>query len=338
MLCSLLMGSAHAVAADFTPPNTDAEKIANAASAAPAAVGNDATVIDIDAKGNLRTLRKGTTAGSAIRTSLWSPGNDPQCMDENGWAWILAFLKQQQPEAGNVGFGYMLQGGADLSNTDPFAMESAHGMSWIITPPQVMILHLWAAAARLSVGVSWGAAGHVRPWIMWCGRPVRAHDDTSAVGAHRRLRVDLTPGGANPVGRGMRALRRGSCRRWSMEREAGGGPGCGRRGFHAADAGRRGGKLAALQGHRRELVDPLLAEHHGRLVKRMGDGALVEFASVLDALHYAVAIQRGMAGATRSLPPTCGSSFGSASTSVTSSPMVVTSTAMASTWLRASKP
>ncbi len=55
------------------------------------------------------------------------------------------------------------------------------------------------------------------------------------------------------------------------------------------------GTLAALQAHRRELVDPLLVEHRGRLVKRMGDGALVEFASVVDALHYAVAIQRGMA-------------------------------------------
>ena len=62
------------------------------------------------------------------------------------------------------------------------------------------------------------------------------------------------------------------------------------------------GTLAALQAHRRELVDLLLAEHRGRLVKRMGDGALVEFASVLDALHYAVAIQRGMARRNAGVP------------------------------------
>ena len=71
----------------------------------------------------------------------------------------------------------------------------------------------------------------------------------------------------------------------------------------------------------------------------MGDGALVEFASVLDALQLRGRDPaRNGASATRSLPPTGGLSFGSASTSVTSSPMGATSTAMASTWLRASKP
>src|SRR4051794_21079966 len=52
--------------------------------------------------------------------------------------------------------------------------------------------------------------------------------------------------------------------------------------------------LARLKAHRRELVEPLIAEHGGRLVKLMGDGALVEFASVVDAVRCAVLIQRGM--------------------------------------------
>ena len=55
-------------------------------------------------------------------------GERPKCLDENGWAWTLALLKQYDPPNGKVGFGYMLQGGADPSNTDPFAMEPAHGM------------------------------------------------------------------------------------------------------------------------------------------------------------------------------------------------------------------
>ena len=55
------------------------------------------------------------------------------------------------------------------------------------------------------------------------------------------------------------------------------------------------GTLARLKAHRKELVEPLLAEHRGRVVKLMGDGALVEFASVVDATTCAVAIQRGMA-------------------------------------------
>ena len=45
------------------------------------------------------------------------------------------------------------------------------------------------------------------------------------------------------------------------------------------------GTLARLKAHRRELIDPRIAEHCGRLVKTTGDGLLVEFASVVDALR-----------------------------------------------------
>jgi class 3 adenylate cyclase len=54
------------------------------------------------------------------------------------------------------------------------------------------------------------------------------------------------------------------------------------------------GTLTALKGHRRDVIDPTIATHHGRLVKTTGDGLLVEFASVVDAIGCAVAIQRGM--------------------------------------------
>ncbi len=52
--------------------------------------------------------------------------------------------------------------------------------------------------------------------------------------------------------------------------------------------------LNALKAHRAELIDPIVAAHHGRLVKTTGDGLLLEFASVVDAIGCAVAIQRGM--------------------------------------------
>jgi TolB-like protein/Flp pilus assembly protein TadD len=55
------------------------------------------------------------------------------------------------------------------------------------------------------------------------------------------------------------------------------------------------GTLAQLNAHRRALVDPKIAEHRGRVVKTTGDGMLVEFASVVDALRCAVEVQRGMA-------------------------------------------
>jgi adenylate cyclase len=55
------------------------------------------------------------------------------------------------------------------------------------------------------------------------------------------------------------------------------------------------GTLAALKAIRRELGDPKIAEHRGRIVKTTGDGLLVEFPSVVDAVRFAVEMQRGMA-------------------------------------------
>src|SRR5471030_3208015 len=55
------------------------------------------------------------------------------------------------------------------------------------------------------------------------------------------------------------------------------------------------GTLAQLRGHRRALIDPKIAEHHGRIVKTTGDGMLVEFASAVDAVRCGAEVQRGMA-------------------------------------------
>ncbi len=62
------------------------------------------------------------------------------------------------------------------------------------------------------------------------------------------------------------------------------------------------GTLARLKAHRAEFVDPTIAEYQGRIVKLMGDGALVEFPSVVDAVTCAVAVQRGMAERNSGVP------------------------------------
>src|ERR1700758_4047983 len=54
------------------------------------------------------------------------------------------------------------------------------------------------------------------------------------------------------------------------------------------------GTLERLKALRRELLDPKITEHHGRLVKTTGDGLLVEFASVVDAVRCSVAVQQAM--------------------------------------------
>jgi TolB-like protein/class 3 adenylate cyclase len=54
------------------------------------------------------------------------------------------------------------------------------------------------------------------------------------------------------------------------------------------------GTLATLKAHRESFIDPTIAQHNGRLVKLMGDGGLVEFASAVDAVECAVVLQAGM--------------------------------------------
>jgi adenylate cyclase len=54
------------------------------------------------------------------------------------------------------------------------------------------------------------------------------------------------------------------------------------------------GTLARLRAHRRELIDPKVAEHKGRIVKTTGDGILIEFPSVVEAVSCAVAVQQAM--------------------------------------------
>ena len=61
--------------------------------------------------------------------------------------------------------------------------------------------------------------------------------------------------------------------------------------------------LARLRGLRSDLFDPAIAAHHGRVVKRTGDGVLIEFRSVVDAVRCAVEVQNGMIERNAGRPP-----------------------------------
>ena len=77
------------------------------------------------------------------------------------------------------------------------------------------------------------------------------------------------------------------------------------------------GTLDRLKARRRELLDPKIAEHRGRIVKTTGDGMLVEFASVVDAVRCAVAGQQAMPECNTDVWRTAGSNYASASILVT---------------------
>ena len=88
------------------------------------------------------------------------------------------------------------------------------------------------------------------------------------------------------------------------------------------------GTLTTLKRHRETVFDPAVAAHKGRVVKLIGDGTLVEFASVVDAVKCALAIQRAVKAASAAGRTSCS---GSASISATSSSTAKTSMATAST-------
>src|SRR5499426_3799774 len=61
--------------------------------------------------------------------------------------------------------------------------------------------------------------------------------------------------------------------------------------------------LARLRTLRSDLIDPTIAVHHGRVVKRTGDGSTIEFRSVVDAVRWAIEVQSGLAERNAGLPP-----------------------------------
>jgi len=61
--------------------------------------------------------------------------------------------------------------------------------------------------------------------------------------------------------------------------------------------------LARLRALRSDLIDPVIAAHNGRVVKRTGDGSIIEFRSVVDAVRCAIEVQDGMVERNAGLPP-----------------------------------
>jgi adenylate cyclase len=61
--------------------------------------------------------------------------------------------------------------------------------------------------------------------------------------------------------------------------------------------------LSRLRGLRSDLIDPAIAAHHGRIVKRTGDGSLIEFRSVVDAVRCAIEVQQGLIERNAGVPP-----------------------------------
>ena len=150
---------------------TDQGMIVSAMSAAPAAVTKDATIVTMEADGTMRTLRQGSGEFTCMPDNPATPGPDPMCMDKNSMEWVHAWIAHEIPPLGQIGFMYMLAGGTDASNTDPYATQPEAGNHWIETGPHVMIVG--GDAGFLDTYPKSADPDPSRPYVMWADTPYR---------------------------------------------------------------------------------------------------------------------------------------------------------------------
>lgn len=147
---------------------SDEDLIKSAEAAAPASVSSKATIYAMDAGGQMRTLREGSNGWWCMPDTPSSPGPDPMCGDANSMEWAMAWIGKTDPPKGKVGFMYMLAGGSDTSNTDPYATGPAEGNAWISTGPHVMVVNATDMMAGYPASEVPDTAA---PYIMWAGTP-----------------------------------------------------------------------------------------------------------------------------------------------------------------------
>jgi len=150
-------------------PGTSEWKIQNAMSAAPASIASAATIMDwpMSPKDTMKQLRAGANGWVCFPDVPDTPGTDPMCFDKTWQAWAAAWMGHKPVVIKEIGIGYMLQGGSDASNTDPFKMKPDSGQQWVNSGPHVMVLTPnLATLAALPTDYKTGG-----PWVMWSKTP-----------------------------------------------------------------------------------------------------------------------------------------------------------------------
>ena len=164
---TLILNASPAGKANKAP--ADAQLIASAMSAAPSSIAAGATIVEMTPAGKMRTLRKGTNTFTCMPDNPTTPGPDPMCLDRNAMDWAHAWMSHATPPAGRVGLMYMLAGGTDASNTDPYAAKPTATNHWIKTGPHVMIV---GGDAAFYDSYPKGADPDTKvPYVMWAGTP-----------------------------------------------------------------------------------------------------------------------------------------------------------------------
>ncbi len=144
------------------------DPVESAMAAAPAAIAKDAKIISMNPDGTMRVLRDGANGWTCMPNNPATPGTDPMCMDANAMKWAEAWIGHKPPPADNVGLMYMLAGGSDASNTDPWGQKPKEGGKWVETGPHVMIV---GSESLNKLYPSSDNPDTTKPYVMFGGTP-----------------------------------------------------------------------------------------------------------------------------------------------------------------------
>ena len=159
----VLTGFATAAFAD-----AQADMVASAESAAPAAFATGATIYGFDAGGKMMTVREGSNQYWCMADDPATPTADPMCGDANSMGWVMSWINKTEVPPGSVGLIFMLAGGSDASNTDPYATAETNDNNWVTTGPHIMIMN----ATEMMAGYPTDAdPDTTQPYVMWAGSP-----------------------------------------------------------------------------------------------------------------------------------------------------------------------
>ena len=147
----------------------DKQLIDSAMQAAPGKVASGATIVAMQPDGSMRTVRAGNNGFTCMADNPATPGPDPMCMDAAAMEWAGAWVGHKPPASGKIGLMYMLAGGTDASNTDPYATKPDASNHWVETGAHVMIVgadqafyDMYPKSADPDTSV---------PYVMWPGTP-----------------------------------------------------------------------------------------------------------------------------------------------------------------------
>lgn len=147
---------------------TSNDPVASAESAAPASLAHDAAIVTVGADGKMNQVRAGKNGWTCMPDAPDTPGPDPMCFDANAGKWADAWVHHKTPPDGTPGVMYMLEGGTDASNTDPYATKPTADNDWVKTGPHIMLV---GSKAMLTGYPSGAKPNTSAPYVMWAGTP-----------------------------------------------------------------------------------------------------------------------------------------------------------------------